>query len=115
MSDLPTRATLPELQDYVARTCRMRGWDQASDLETFLLFVEEVGELARAFRDHRQLFQEADHPRGQVAEELADVLSYLLDLANRLGVDLESAFRSKEERNQDRTWSRSSGEAGPLL
>ncbi len=111
MSDLPTRATLPELQGYVARTCRQRGWDRATDLETFLLFVEEVGELARAFRDHRQLFQEADHPRGQVAEELADVLSYLLDLANRLEVDLESAFRAKEERNRERTWSQ--GAPGP--
>jgi NTP pyrophosphatase (non-canonical NTP hydrolase) len=104
MSDLPPQATLPELQEYVARTCRSRGWDQASDLETFLLFVEEVGELARAFRDHRDLFQEAGRPRGRVAEELADVLSYLLDLSNRLGVDLETAFRAKEERNQGRTW-----------
>ena len=102
---LPERPTLPELQAWVAETCRRRGWDRASDLETFLLFVEEVGELARAFRDHRGLFQEAGKDRGELAEELADVLSYLLDLSNRLGVDLEAAFRAKEERNAGRTWS----------
>jgi len=105
MSDFPLNPTLPELQAYVARTCRERGWDRADDLETMLLLVEEVGELARALRDHRNLFQEAGHPRGQVAEELADVLSYLLDLSTRLGVDLESAFRQKEEVNQERHWS----------
>lgn len=105
MDDFPARPNLPELQEYVARTCRRRGWDRASDLEVLLLMVEEVGELARAFRDQRGLFQEAGRQRGQVAEELADVLSYLLDLSNRLGVDLETAFREKEERNEGRSWS----------
>ncbi len=105
MSDLPQNPTLPELQAYVARTCRERGWDRADDLETMLLLVEEVGELARALRDHRQLFQEAGRTRAQVSEELADVLSYLLDLSTRLGVDLEAAFRQKEQINQQRHWS----------
>ena len=37
-------------------------------------------------------------------EEFADVLSYLLDLANCFQVDLEQAFRAKEQLNQSRTW-----------
>ncbi len=105
MSTFPQNPTLPELQAYVARTCRERGWDRADDLETMLLLVEEVGELARALRDQRGLFQEAGRGQSQVAEELADVLSYLLDLSSRLGVDLEDAFRRKEEINQERCWS----------
>ena len=35
---------------------------------------------------------------------MADVLIYLLDLANVLGVDLEKAFREKEEINKKRNW-----------
>ena len=37
-------------------------------------------------------------------EEFADVLSYLLDLANYFQIDLEKAFREKEQINQNRTW-----------
>ncbi|MBI3924025.1 MAG: RS21-C6 protein [Armatimonadetes bacterium] len=107
MATIPETATLPELQAYVAQACRERGWDRATDLECFLLFVEEVGELARAIRRRRNLFDEKGKARdeGELAEELADLLSYLLDLSNRLGVDLEEAFRAKEERNLGREWS----------
>lgn len=90
----------------MAEVCRARGWDQADDLETFLLFSEEVGELAKAIRNERGLFAESARPATSgLAEEMADVLSYLLDLANRFGVDLEAAFRAKEEVNQARNWS----------
>ncbi len=37
-------------------------------------------------------------------EEFADVLSYLLDLANTYHIDLEKAFREKEEINKSRKW-----------
>lgn len=106
MPVFPEHPTLPQLQDYIARACTERGWDQATDLERFLLLVEEVGELARAMRDRRGLFQEEGSARAQahVAEEMADVLNYLLDLANRMGVDLEGALRAKEARNETRTW-----------
>ena len=34
---------------------------------------------------------------GGIAEEFADVFSYLLELANRFGVDLEEAYRKKRK------------------
>lgn len=43
---------------------------------------------------------------GNVAEELADVFIYVCSLANMHGVDLEQAFRNKEEKNKQRTWKR---------
>lgn len=39
-------------------------------------------------------------------EELADVFIYLLSLANMHGLDLEEAFREKEEINKQREWKR---------
>ena len=53
---------------------------------TFLWFAEEVGELAEAVRlgDARS-----------TAEELADVLAWLVSLANLEGVDVETAVTSK--------------------
>jgi len=108
---IPTEATLSQWQSYVAEVVKARGWDKASDLEIFLLFSEEVGELAKAFRRHRGLFAEATsdankHPQSkrELALEMADVLSYLLDLAQRLDIDLEQAAIEKERINRDRHW-----------
>ncbi|MBS2038964.1 RS21-C6 protein [bacterium] len=101
----PEKPELSALQAYQAEVCRQRGWDQASDLEVFLLFTEEVGELAKAIRQRRSLFDQNKQPKeDNVAEELADVFSYLLDLSQRLGVDLEQAYRAKEDVNRAREW-----------
>ena len=52
---------------------------------------------------------DADARRAEVADELVDVLNYLLAIANRLDIDLEEAFRQKNARNQSRTWGEQSG------
>ena len=46
----------------------------------------------------------SDSVAGNVAEELADVFIYVCSLANMHGIDLERAFREKEEKNKRRTW-----------
>jgi NTP pyrophosphatase (non-canonical NTP hydrolase) len=53
---------------------------------TFMWFMEEVGELATALRNGTA--QER-------AEEFADVLAWLVTLANVVEVDLESAVQAK--------------------
>lgn len=105
MAHLSTHPTLPELQRYIDEVCKERGWTKDSYAEKFLLFTEEVGELAKAIRKTQGLYQEqARHKRVELEEEFADVLSYLLDLANYFQVDLETAFREKEQVNATRTW-----------
>jgi NTP pyrophosphatase (non-canonical NTP hydrolase) len=51
-------------------------------------------------------FQWQDIPtdRQALAEELADVSLYLLQLASLAGIDLEQAILHKLERNYQRTW-----------
>ncbi|MFA5505361.1 MAG: MazG nucleotide pyrophosphohydrolase domain-containing protein [Vulcanimicrobiota bacterium] len=110
LPNIPSNATLGEWQSYIGELVKARGWDRADDLEIFLLLTEEVGELAKAYRRHRALFVEG-HPgdekttHRELAGELADVLSYLLDLSQRLGVDLEQALVEKEQHNRGREWS----------
>ncbi len=58
---------------------------------TFAWFVEEVGELAEALLGKRG--------EDAVREEIADVLAWLLSIANLVGVDVEEAFRSKYGRD----------------
>jgi NTP pyrophosphatase (non-canonical NTP hydrolase) len=105
MAQLPERPTLGDLQRYVAEVCQERGWTKDAPAEKFVLFIEEVGELAKAMRKSAGLYVEQAKPRAMsLEEEFADVLSYLLDLANGFNVDLEHAFRAKEQVNQSRTW-----------
>lgn len=105
MADLAAEPTLRVLQDYLAQVCQERGWTKDSPSEKFVLFIEEVGELAKAIRKKSGLYNEPSKQQTfALEEEFADVLSYLLDLANCYDVDLESAFRAKEEINKSRTW-----------
>lgn len=103
---LSERASLPALQRYVAEMVVRRGFSSYQTLEVMLLMVEEVGELAKALRKAQGL--KIDPSRagtyGQVPEEMADVLLYLLSLANWTGVDLAAALREKEAVNERRVW-----------
>jgi NTP pyrophosphatase (non-canonical NTP hydrolase) len=105
MAHLQADPTLRVLQDYLASVCQERGWTKDTPAEKFVLFVEEVGELAKAIRKESGLYKEAAKTHHfSLEEEFADVLSYLLDLANCYRVDLEVAFRAKEKINETRTW-----------
>lgn len=105
MAKYPDESTVQNLQAYVKSVCEERGWDKDSHLEKFLLFSEEVGELAKAMRKASGLYDEkARQKRVDLEEEFADVFSYLLDLANYFKVDLEAAFKAKEDVNAKREW-----------
>lgn len=102
-------ASLAELQHYVHQLEALHDWLHLSVVDNGFLMTEEVGELHAALRRHRKAVErgdtaEAARRRDHVAEELVDVLNYLLAQANRLDIDLEAAFRKKNLRNQDRTW-----------
>ena len=105
MAHLTEAPTLKDLQHYLADVAQERGWTKDGPSEKFVLFIEEVGELAKAMRKAAGLYEErAKHRQMSLEEEFADVLSYLLDLANCYEVDLEAALRAKEQVNQSRIW-----------
>ena len=56
------------------------------DSATFLWFAEEVGELAAALRSGTD---------AELAFEMADVLAWLVTLANVRQIDLEAAVKAK--------------------
>jgi NTP pyrophosphatase (non-canonical NTP hydrolase) len=105
MAYLSEHTTLIDLQKYIDEVCKERGWVKDTYSEKFLLFIEEVGELAKAMRKTAGLYDEKSKQKHlELEEEFADVLSYLLDLANYFQIDLERAFREKEKINEGRTW-----------
>lgn len=102
---LKKNPTLPDLQEYVRLVLRDRGFDEETVAEKFMLLLEECGELAKAARKTQQIKIDVTSEQYAVADELADVLIYLLDISNKFHIDLEKAFRDKEEKNGQRSWS----------
>jgi NTP pyrophosphatase (non-canonical NTP hydrolase) len=98
-------ASLSALQAYVARIELERGFNE-STTEKCLLLGEEVGELFKAIRAATGLGVDPKSRVGEVGEELADVLFFLLAIANRCGVDLATAARDKDAANIGRVWGR---------
>ena len=106
MIKLKTNPTLSDLQYYIKNISEERGWNKNNHLEIFLLFSEEIGELAKAIRNKTKLYAEQGKlvQDQELENEFADVLNYLLDLANSFNIDLEKAFRQKDKINSQRVW-----------
>lgn len=110
---MPDVKTLPALQKHIDEVCQYFGWQGGSNEKVFLLFAEEVGELAKAIRKAMNMDIEVGKEQTQAEvqanlnEEFADCLNYLMDLANRFNVDLEQAYVDKTEQNYRRSWASS--------
>ena len=106
MPKLKDRAQLIDYQNYAKEIAAERGWDKNNPLESFLLFSEEIGELAKAIRNSINLYHEKGKTikENELENEFADVFSYLLELANQFNIDLEKAFRNKDAENKKRVW-----------
>jgi len=77
--------SLGQLQQVIRETYDTK--DRRRGVEgTFMWFMEEVGELSAALR--------SGTPAEQAAE-FADVLAWLVTLANNQGIDLEAAVQAK--------------------
>ena len=106
MPKIPKNPTLKDLQNHIKTIGKERAWDKNNYLEIFLLLSEEFGELAKAIRNHAGLYSEKakEDNKYELEEEFADVLNYIFDLANYFNIDLETAFRKKDEVNLKRSW-----------
>jgi NTP pyrophosphatase (non-canonical NTP hydrolase) len=102
MTELPAKPRLADFQKLVRKLVVERGYDQETVPEVLMLLIEEVGELAKAIRKLNGQVTHADSKTHNVEEELADCLWLVVDLSNRLDIDLEAAFRAKETKNQNR-------------
>lgn len=92
LSDLATRAA-----DFTAA----RDWAQFHDPKSLILALTgEVGELAELFQWAAPSGEGVSKARA--GEEMADVLIYLLHLANALGIDLTEAVTAKMDANDAR-------------
>ncbi len=102
-----TTMTLRDLQQEVDLWIKSIGVRYFSELGNLAQLTEEVGELARVIsRTYGEQSWKSGDKRGELADEIADVLFVLTCLANQTGVDLEAAMRrnldKKTQRDVDR-------------
>jgi NTP pyrophosphatase (non-canonical NTP hydrolase) len=112
MIGLPKGASMAAYQQYIHDLESLHGWLDVDLVHNCFLMGEEVGELFKAVRRVEKFYEQGagdDATRAErvadAADEIVDVLNYLLAIANRLDIDVEEAFRAKNLRNQTRTWS----------
>jgi NTP pyrophosphatase (non-canonical NTP hydrolase) len=100
----PQDTSLAAYQRYVRQVMSDRGFDDETVSQKFMLLLEEAGEFAQAARKNADLAQATDTAVETVNDAAADVMAILLDICNKLEVDLETAFVKREHKNQTRTW-----------
>lgn len=102
--ELQNDPTLMDFQEYVKTLEQQRGFADQTAIEKCLLLGEEMGELFKAVRKAMKLKTDVNANVGSVKEELADIFIYVCAIANRFEIDMEQAFREKEEINKIRDW-----------
>lgn len=102
MSD--DRTTLSELKDAVRQFAQEREWEQFHSPKNLSMgLAVEAAELMEHFLwvegdASRQVVRDPDKLQ-QVAEEVADVACYVLNLGITLGIDLSATIKNKIAKN----------------
>lgn len=79
-----------------------RDWLQFHNHKDMALsLVLEASEVLEHFqwKSSKEVVDHANKNKTEIADELADVATYLFELADNLGIDLESAIEKKLEKN----------------
>lgn len=83
------------LQNQVDEWIKKYGVRYFDEMTNLAILMEEVGELSRIFsRKFGEQSYKKGIQKGDVADELADVLFVLTCIANQTGVDLEQAMKN---------------------
>ena len=97
---------LGAVRDYLREFAADRDWDQFHTPKNLAMaLAAEAGELLEVFQwmtpEESVLVDEA-RVRSAVADELADILQYLIRLADVLDIDINEALMNKLRRNEVR-------------
>jgi NTP pyrophosphatase (non-canonical NTP hydrolase) len=96
---------ISELTDQMHRFVRSQGWyeENSSRPQTLRNLAISLSLEANEVLEHFQWNDRLEDPAA-LAEELADVGLYLLQIASLADIDLEQAILDKLEKNYQRKW-----------
>jgi dCTP diphosphatase len=99
------QSTVADLRSLLARFVSDRDWDQFHSPKNLSMSLAiEVAELMEHFQwitveASREIVHDPAH-RENIADELADCLSYILAIANTANIDLAAALAAKMKKNE---------------
>jgi len=96
---------LDEVRDFLGKFAADRDWEQYHNPKNLAMaLAAEAGELLEVFQwlTPQQSRELTDEQRRAVADEMADVLQYLVRLANVVSIDLAEELWRKLRENEAR-------------
>src|SRR3989344_1188670 len=96
-----------ELKEKIRRFCEERDWDQFHGAKELAIgVITESSELLEHFRfkSEKEIedFFKNSEKKDEISEEMADVLYFVLRLAQKYDIDLSTALNKKMDKNEKR-------------
>lgn len=94
---------LPELQREIYANKVRRGWNVTDVGKEIVLMVEELGELARAYKNSNKLPAAEIDQREAIVDAIGDLMVYCLGLSEMMGVNAAEVLAQIVETNKGRS------------
>lgn len=100
---MDNKTTIQDLKEKVKKFCEDRDWDKYHNPKDLAIgIITEASELLEHFRfkseeDIKQILKSKKH---EISEELADVLYFVLRLAQKYDIDLATELGKKLRKNK---------------
>ena len=94
-----------ELKEKIKEFCEARDWNQFHGAKDLAIGMStEASELLEHFRfkSEREIEELMKNKKEEISEEMADVLYFLLRLAQKYDIDLSEALDKKMQKNEER-------------
>jgi len=101
---MDNETNIQELKEKVKKFCDERDWDQFHNIKDLAIALSiESSELLEHFRwkTNDEVKSKMDNPEklGEIKDEIADILYFLLRIAQMNNIDLSEALNKKLEKN----------------
>jgi len=96
------KTSVEQLKELVKTFCEERDWDQYHNAKDLAIgIITESSELLEHFRfkSAKEVEEVIRQKKGEISEELADVLYFVLRLAERYEIDLSEGLQKKLDKN----------------
>lgn len=105
-SKLNKNSSVKEVQEYIEKMLKARGFENQTLEDVMLLLTEELGEVAKEVRkaEHKIKMDVAKNNEQNLGNEISDVYILLMSLCVIADIDLFEAFQKKEKINLKREW-----------
>lgn len=94
---------LTALQQEIYANKVRRGWNVTDVGKEIVLMVEELGELARAYKNSNKRPAAEIDQREEIVDAIGDLMVYCLGLSEMMGVSAEEVLTAIVEHNKGRS------------